>query len=296
MKQDDTKYFDTTRKRPIDFELDGCDLTQWDDLYGKAIFAHHPKGFKIFLSPQKIVACDEYVDSDPYTVEQNITSAFHRRRIELTIELTTEAISLLHKTPRILDLGCGQGHITHLLRKELPSAEYSGLDYSVSAIEYAHTHFPGIDFAVGDVYEAPYSQAYFDLVICINLWEHVPDPLHLLSKIKEMLKPCGSLILSTPSRYQAKNLARILMGKPIGLSAHHVTEYTVGQIIEQLTYGDFFVKKILSRPVPTGSLKVDLIRRIFAFYVSLIGSHHQLEDTVFYFATKKPYSENMVTV
>jgi len=88
-------------------------------------------------------------------------------------------------------LGCGQGHITHAMYQTRKSSEISGLDYSLSAVEYAHSHFPNIDFIVGDAYDAPYSEEYFDVVVCNNLWEHVPDPLFLLSKVKRLLKPRG---------------------------------------------------------------------------------------------------------
>jgi len=159
------------------------------------------------------------------------------------------------------------------------------LDHSVSAIEYAHEHFPGIDFAVGDAYESPYAKGFFDVIVCNNLWEHVPDPLFLLSRIKRTLKPGGHLIISTPSRYRIDNLVRILRGKPVALiSRHHVTEYTVGQIKEQLAYGGFEVKRVLSSPISAGSLKLDAARMFFAMLISMVGSHHQLEATVFYLA------------
>ncbi len=283
----ETKYYDYTNNRPLSLESNGCDLAEWNRLYGESRFARHPKGFRIFLPPDRLAASDEYAGSDPYTVEQNIESEFHRRRIELTIDLLQKAVSSVQDTPRILDLGCGQGHITQAMRQTLNSAEFTGLDYSVSAIEYAHGHFPGIDFSVGDAYDAPYSKEYFDVVVCNNLWEHVPDPLHLLSKIKGFLKPDGYAIVSTPSRYRLGNLVRILSGKPVVfISAHHVTEYTVGQVIEQFAYGGFQVETVLSRPISSGSLKGRVVRRLLAVWVSLVGSHHQLESTVFYLAKK----------
>jgi 2-polyprenyl-3-methyl-5-hydroxy-6-metoxy-1,4-benzoquinol methylase len=228
---------------------------------------------------------DEYADSDPYTVEQNINSEFHTRRIELTVELVREAVSLRQNTPQILDLGCGQGHFTEKIRQALIGAKVTGLDYSVSAIEYAHEHFPEIDFEVGDAYESPYARSFFDVVVCNNLWEHVPDPLFLLSRIKRTVKPGGYLIISTPSRYRIGNLVRILRGKPVALiSRHHVTEYTVGQVKEQLAYGGFEVKRVLSRPISAGSLKANVARMVFSKFISMVGSHHQLEATVFYLA------------
>jgi len=281
----DTKYYTHKHDRPLNLELDGCPLAEWDQLYGKALFATHPKGFRVFLSPDRIAASDEYADSDPYTVEQDIDSAFHRRRKDLTVDLVREAVSSVQRTPRLLDLGCGQGHITEAIRQALHSADVTGLDYSISAIDYAHAHFPEIDFAVGDAYESPYAQGFFDVVVCNNLWEHVPDPLLLLSRIKRILRPGGHIVLSTPSRYRVANLVRILRGKSVMLmSPHHVTEYTVGQVVEQLAYGGFQVRRILSRPISGGSLKAEVVRRLLAMWMALVGSHHQLEATVFYLA------------
>lgn len=283
------KYYDHKNGRPLNAELDGCALCEWGRLYGKALFAKHPKGFNVFLSPDRIADSDEYADSDPYTFSD---SEFHTRRKELTIDLVREAVSLIQGTPQVLDLGCGQGHITEKMRQALNWAEFTGLDYSVSAIEYAHQHFPQIDFAVGDAYHSPYANEFFDVVVCNNLWEHVPDPLFLLSRIKRILKPTGYLVVSTPSRYRVDNLVRILGGKPVVfMSQHHVTEYTVGQVVEQLVYGGFLVRRILSRPMSAGSIKANVVKQLFAMFVSLVGSHHQLEATVFYLAQKATTGE-----
>ena len=293
----ETKYYDYTANRPLNLESDGCDLAEWNRLCGESRFARHPKGFMVFLPPDKLDVSDEYADADPYGVEQSIDGEFHRRRMDITIDLVQKAVSSVQGTPRILDLGCGQGHLTEAMRQTLNSAEFTGLDYSISAIEYAHDHFPDIDFAVGDAYDGPYSKGYFDVVVCNNLWEHVPDPLHLLSSIKGFLKPDGYVIVSTPSRYRVGNLMRILRGKPVAfMSEHHVTEYTVGQVIEQFAYGGFKVEAISSRPISMGSWKSKLVRKLFAAWVSRVGSHHQLEATVFYLAKKVPSPTEQATI
>ncbi len=281
------KYYDIRNDRPLNQDLDGCALVDWEKSYGKALFARHPKGFKIFLSPDKLMASDEYAVSDPYEVKQNIDSEFHARRYELTIELLREAVASKQSTLQILDLGCGQGHITEKIRLAIPGSECTGLDYSVSAIEYAHLNFPQIDFAVADAYESPFAKEFFDVVVCNNLWEHVPDPLVLLSKIKQILKPDGWLVVSTPSRYRLGNLARVLRGKPvIFMSKHHVTEYSVGQVIEQLTYGGFRVLSARSRPAQATSAMAKIARWGGERLLSMVGSHHQLEATAFYLAQK----------
>ena len=186
-------------------------------------------------------------------------------------------------------MGCGQGHITAKIKESYPSAEISALDYSLSAIEYAVSHFSDIDFACGSAYACPYTERYFDIVVCNNIWEHVPDPLCLLSEIRRLLKPGGFLIVSTPSRYRLNNLIRVLMGKSvIFMSQHHVTEYSVGQVLEQLTYGGFRLIKVLSKPVHGESegLKSKVAKSIFSLNISISGSHHQLSSTVFYLSQR----------
>lgn len=63
-----------------------------------------------------------------------------------------------------------------------------------------------------------------------------------------------------------------------------ITEYSVGQVKEQLTYGGFQLEKILSKPIARGSFLADLKRNILHKFISLMGSHHELESTVFYLA------------
>jgi len=140
---------------------------------------------------------------------------------------------------------------------------------------------------VGNAYDCPYATNYFDLVICNNLWEHVPDPLHLLSRIAKILKTDGCIIISTPSRYRLSNLLNVLRGKPVNfISKHHVTEYSVGQVIEQLRYGGFGISKIFSKPIKMWSIKTRVAKSILSGIVLLFGSHHQLESTVFYLARR----------
>lgn len=281
------KYFDRESPSPIDLDNDEADLSSSMDQYGKVPFARHPEGFPVFLDPNKLEACDEYRSSDPYKVKVNIESDFQKRRLECTLAMIIEGIKEIQGVPKILDLGCGQGHITYKIREALAEAEVSGLDYSISAIEYANHLFPNIDFAVGDAYDCPYKESYFDIVVCNNLWEHVPDPLFLLSRITNILKPHGFLILSTPSRYRLGNIVRILMGKPVTfMSQHHVTEYSVGQVLEQLGYGGFQVTKFFSKPIKKASLLKTVVTGIFSTLLSVTRTHHQLESTVFYLAKR----------
>ncbi len=47
----------------------------------------HAKGFPIFLPPDEVAALDEYRDSDPYSVEEGLSTSFQQRRVICTLAL-----------------------------------------------------------------------------------------------------------------------------------------------------------------------------------------------------------------
>jgi len=286
------KYYDGSRHRFLS-ETNGCKYEDWEDKSDDFSFAIHPKGFKIFLSPSQLKKSDEYSEDDPYAVEQNIDSEFHKQRIDSTIYLLNLALDESIPNPKILDVGCGEGHITTEIQKNFLGAEISGFDHSISAISYAVDKFPGIDFCCADAHNPPYGDNYFDVVVCNNLWEHIPDPLALLKGMNRILKDGDYIILSTPSRYRFSNLLNVLRGRsPVFMSTHHVTEYSVGQVIEQLRWGGVDVKKVYRKPIRNQSkgiksiIAYQVILPILRTYLRIIDSHHSLESTVFFLGKK----------
>ena len=274
---------------------DGCPLDQWLAGGNDSQFGVHPGGFRVFLDPSQIRLSDEYSEGDPYTVndEAGQTNSFHRRRFECTLQLIKEATDGGAATLRICDLGCGLGHITAAIQKSYPNAEMSGLDYSVSAIKRAAETHKEIDFVVADAYEPPYCPEYFDIVVCNNLWEHVPDPLRLLSAISKILRRDGSLILSTPEPLPFAQSPASLARKSRPLySDHHVTEYSVGQAYEQLRFGGFETK-VVSPPMQRSCntlrdlAALGILMPLLRLFLRSVGSHHSLEETVFYLARKR---------
>ena len=282
------KYFDWSRAAVLDPRRDGCSYEEWAVNFEAFPFAVHPKGFLVFLSPAEVDALDEYRECDPYKVQTVLKSNFTQRRIQCTLELIRSVVADKGEQVRMLDLGCGQGHITARIKEAFPMAELSGLDCSISAISYAVEAFDDMDFIVGSALRPPYSKGYFDIVICNNLWEHVASPSQLLESIRQITRVGGYLVISTPSRYRIGNLIRVLCGKPVGfMSTSHVMEYSVGQVIEQLKFGQFDVIRVFSRPLRDESFAVRLIMSIGRCFIKMTGSHHSLETTVFFLARNR---------
>lgn len=237
--------------------------------------------FPVYLTAEEVARSDEYAGGDPYSVETKSNSQFQRRRFDLTLDL----LRSVGRLDRILDVGCGEGHITAEIKRQFPEAEVHGLDYSLSAIRRAHAAYSEVSFSVADAVKSPYPDGEFDVVVCNNLWEHVSDPIGMLLRMKGVLRPGGSVIISTPSRYRTSNLVRVLTGrKVVFMSSLHVTEYSVGQVKEQLAYGGFDATKAVSRVIDPGSMRRRVAQTVFATWRAITGSHHELEATVFYLA------------
>lgn len=287
------KYHDMERRQPLTIE-DGCPLDQWLSGSKDARFAVHPGGFPVFLKPAEIARSDEYRDGDPYSATEGLEKwpAFQQRRLQMTVKLLEEALERVADSPCLLDVACGEGVITREIKKRFGAADVYGIDYSLSAIERAARLSGEIEYAVGDAYRLPYTPEFFNVAILNNIWEHVPDPLRLLEGIKRVLKPGGYVIISTPSRYRFRNMVRVCFGLPVVfMSKLHVTEYTVGQVLEQLRFAGMEAK-IVDEPLrgPAGGalrfIAFKLVVPVMRLILRLVGSHHSPEETVFYLARK----------
>jgi 2-polyprenyl-6-hydroxyphenyl methylase/3-demethylubiquinone-9 3-methyltransferase len=97
----------------------------------------------------------------------------------------------------VLDVGCGDGFITDAISK-LPSVmEVHGVDISNTAIRVAKSRYPRIDFKVGQVADLPFESNYFDVVVAIELIEHVYDTEQMFREFSRVLKDAGYLIVTT---------------------------------------------------------------------------------------------------
>jgi 2-polyprenyl-3-methyl-5-hydroxy-6-metoxy-1,4-benzoquinol methylase len=126
-----------------------------------------------------------------------------------------ELVQGLGKTGRLLDLGCGNGSLSHEFAKL--GFEVYGVDRSESGIRIAQATFPRVQFSLGDV-EKPmvpgsFPAESFDFVISTEAVEHVFQPRQFVENAFRLLKPSGHFILSTPYHGYFKNLVLALTGK-----------------------------------------------------------------------------------
>ena len=98
-------------------------------------------------------------------------------------------------TARCLDLGCGVGIITEQLCAA--AGWVVGMEMERSLIEQAS---PTLNRVQGNGLRLPYGDAMFDVVVCAQVYEHVPDAERLVAEIDRVLRADGVCFFSGPNR------------------------------------------------------------------------------------------------
>ena len=118
-------------------------------------------------------------------------------------------VTQLDRVERALDLGCGDGRLTELL----PSERVTGADVSAKALERARRRLPDAQLVELEPDAAlPFEDSAFDLVLCAETLEHVRDVQLLLSEARRVLRPGGTLALTTPAYGRATAALALVRG------------------------------------------------------------------------------------
>lgn len=145
--------------------------------------------------------------------------------------------------PRILEIGAGHGAFTELLYKE---------GYEVSACDLYPEFFylKGVECKKADLTEElPYSADTFDIIVAVEVMEHIHDHQMIFQEANRILKNKGILLFSTPNILSLKSRIRFLFSgffyafKPLDHSKNdglqHLSSLTVDQYINLGTQNGF---------------------------------------------------------
>jgi SAM-dependent methyltransferase len=120
-----------------------------------------------------------------------------KQRVEVNVyelyNFVEQAGASLTPDARVLDAGAGQGRF----RPEFAHTRYVGVDLAIGDVTWDYS---GLD-AICDLTRLPFAQNTFDAVICIQVLEHVSEPLQVLQEASRVLKPGGRLFLSAPQSW-----------------------------------------------------------------------------------------------
>lgn len=98
----------------------------------------------------------------------------------------------------IIDVGCGSGNSTQVLRQRWPNAKISGHDSSVEMIKKAKEDFPDDEWLIGDATDFNFD-GKFDIVFSNAAIQWMPDHGSLLPRLLENVNHGGALAVQVPA-------------------------------------------------------------------------------------------------
>lgn len=125
----------------------------------------------------------------------------------------------------VLDAGCGEGESLIRLDGLLPERT-AGIDIDADAVEYTRERVPTAEISQHSVESLPFEDGSFDLVLCLEVLEHIPEPVGALRELSRVAAG-GELVISVPHEPWFR-LGSLLRGKYVsGLGNHpeHVNHW-----------------------------------------------------------------------
>ncbi len=99
----------------------------------------------------------------------------------------------------VLDVGCHAGTFTQFVLKCIKSRDIYGIDISHSAIDRIRKKIPYGHFEVADAGNLPFRDNFFDAIFCLEVLEHVDNPLEVLGEIRRVMKKDGYGVILVPT-------------------------------------------------------------------------------------------------
>lgn len=105
------------------------------------------------------------------------------------------------KKLKVLDVGSSTGIIDNEVAKKVGSV--TGCDIDKNAMEFAKKTFrrKNLSFKYGDAMKLDFPDTAFDVVVCAQVYEHVPSPAKMFSEIYRVLAPGGVCYLAALNKY-----------------------------------------------------------------------------------------------
>jgi SAM-dependent methyltransferase len=157
-----------------------------------------------------------------------------------------DLLTVLHARTRLLELGCGQGHILRYLAEKnvLPQHNIYAIDQSKTAVDFVKQRLPQAHLATGDIYRLEFPADFFDVCLLMETIEHLDEPVSALCQIFSVTAPDGLLYVSFPNflhlPWLVVRLLADLLNKPNWIVRQPVDKiYTVCGVIRLVRKAGF---------------------------------------------------------
>lgn len=123
----------------------------------------------------------------------------------------------------VLEVGCGEGHLSQYLFQQLTPKRFAACDVSLERVEASIS--PSIELREASVYALPYADCSFDLVVCCEVLEHLEFPESALEEIARVARNWA--LFSTPNEpfFRGMNLLRGAYLSSLGNTPGHLQHF-----------------------------------------------------------------------
>jgi SAM-dependent methyltransferase len=168
---------------------------------------------------------DKYGSSNP--VVKRLMAGFHAQLDELWEQAAPESV---------LDVGCGEGVLTHEWAEKLGDKRIVGIDLDDAGLrgEWEKRKRANLEFRVQEATTLPFADDEFDLACAIEVLEHVPEPETTLAEMARVAQ--RQLLVSVPREplWRGVNMARGAYLKDLGNTPGHVNHWSKGAFVSLL--------------------------------------------------------------
>jgi SAM-dependent methyltransferase len=164
------------------------------------------------------------------------------RRLMAGFEGTLEELFTQADPQSLLDVGCGEGVLTHQWAQRLgDERRVVGIDLDDPALhaEWAKRTAPNLEYRVMKAENLPFADDEFDTATAIEVLEHVPDAEHTVAEMARVAKRW--LLVSVPREplWRGLNMARGAYWKDLGNTPGHVNHWSKRSFVALLSrHGD----------------------------------------------------------
>jgi 2-polyprenyl-3-methyl-5-hydroxy-6-metoxy-1,4-benzoquinol methylase len=180
------------------------------------------------------------------------------RKLMANFEGTLEELFVRADPQSILDVGCGEGVLTHKWAQRIAPGRVVGLDLEDPAIqaEWEKRQAPNLEYRITKAENMPFADGEFDIATAIEVLEHVPDPAHTVAEMARVAE--RYLLVSVPREplWRGLNMARGAYIKELGNTPGHINHWSKRSFVKLLSqHGDVVAAK---SPFPWTMLLVRL--------------------------------------
>ena len=188
----------------------------------------------------------------------------------------------------MLDLGCGPGTFSRLLAQK--GFLVHGIDYSPEVIEIAkkRTINEKVNYRVGDIYNLPFPDGFFDAIICLGVFQTVDNVKQALEEIESKLKPKGLLVFTALNHFSIFSFIARMFGRKKNFKPRRFSPYSFkNTLTKNGFFEDIKLKGMFFFPQNFSAFTQFIIKSKIYIFFNLFFPLFNFLSHSFYIETKK---------